>query len=128
MTVFVVIQDCLSGRLSQLGDKPFDAVNVKKALHAEEVYSYLNHITFANLRNRLDQGTLLYPFQWILGLLVGGVGLVERRLLLGLVPMYPHQPLLVLAHDVQLVRCHVLLPCQVDLLFSPDQSLTRAEN
>ena len=90
MPIFVVIQDCLSRGLRQLGNEPFDARYVQKALHAEEIYSDLYHITFAHLSDGLDQWTLLDLLQWVLSLLVGSVGLVERRLLLGLVPMYPH--------------------------------------
>lgn len=42
--------------------------------------------------------------------------------------MDPHESLLVFPDDVELVRCHVLLPSQVDLLLTLDERLTRAKD
>lgn len=55
VTVLVVVKHCLLSRLRQLRDEPLHAVDVKQALHAEEIDGNLDDVTLAHLDYGLDQ-------------------------------------------------------------------------
>lgn len=65
MSVLVVVEHCLLRGLTQLRHEPLYTVDVKHALHAEEVDSDLDDIALTDLHDRLDQGPLLDPLNLI---------------------------------------------------------------
>ena len=115
VSVFVVVEHGLCSRLCQLRNEPLDARDVQHPLHTEEVDCNFNHISFADLDDRLGEGPLLDALN-----LVGcpQISVIVVLVLLGLVSMDPDESLAVLLHDIQFVGRHVFLARQIYLLLS----------
>lgn len=59
VSVLVVVEHCLLRGLTQLRHEPLYTVDVKHALHAEEVDSDFDDVALTDLHDWLDQGPLL---------------------------------------------------------------------